>query len=276
VKLKPGVSLQAADAEFAALLEQFAKETPAGYPEKLRVRAERLTDQYGQSLGHTLYMLFGAVLVLLFIGCANVSILLLARGVLRQHELAVRVALGGSRARILRQLLTESLVLSLVGTSLGVLFAYGIVGVVVKWLPESLYPPEAAIQVDLLVLCFSIGLALLTGILFGLLPALQLSRQEASHAMKSSTHSVLHPYSPWKHYAMNDGGLCPQFGNVGFVENGLRTRLDPENAVVLIEQRPERILKPLSEADGKQELGRSYSDRVLAHKPAGNHTTETE
>jgi len=190
VKLKPGVSLQAADAEFAALLEQFAKEIPARYPEKFRVRTERLTDQYGQRLGHTLYMLFGAVLVLLFIGCANVSILLLARGVLRQHELAVRVALGGSRARILRQLLTESLVLSLVGTSLGVLFAYGIVGVVVKWLPESLYPPEAAIQVDLLVLCFSIGLALLTGILFGLLPALQLSRQEASHAMKSSTHKI--------------------------------------------------------------------------------------
>jgi predicted permease len=190
VRLKRGVSLQAADAEFQVFLEQFAKETPARYPEKFRSRTKRLIDQYGHSFGQTLYLLFGAVLMLLFIGCANVSILLLARGKLRQHELAVRTALGASRARIVRQLLTESLVLSLSGASLGVLFAYGTVALVVKWLPESLYPPEAAIQVNLPVLCFSIGLALLTGILFGLSPALQLSRPEVSQVMQSGTHKI--------------------------------------------------------------------------------------
>lgn len=190
VRLKPGVSLQAADAEFQALLEQFAKETPARYPETFRVRTKRFSEEYGQKLGHTLYLLFGAVLVLLFIGCANVSILLLARGVMRRHELAVRAALGASHVRLLRQLLTESLVLSLGGACLGVLFTYGAVALVLKWRPESLFPPEAAIQVNLPVLWFSIGLALLTSILFGLSPALQLSRPEVAQAMQSSTQKI--------------------------------------------------------------------------------------
>jgi predicted permease len=191
VKLKQAVSLQTANAEFQVLFEQFAKETPARYPEKFRIRSERLIEQYGPSLGHTLYLLFGAVLVLLFVGCANVSILLLARGKLRQYEFAVRTALGASRARILKQLLTESLVLSLSGAALGVLFANGIVALVVKWLPESLYPPEAAIQINLPALWFSVGLALLTGVLFGLWPALQLSRPEVSQAMQSSTRQIV-------------------------------------------------------------------------------------
>ncbi len=149
VRLKRDVGLKVADAEFQSLFEQFAKETPARYPNKFRVRSKRLIDQYGPTVGHTLFLLFGAVLVLLFIGCGNVSILLLARGKLRKNELAVRTALGASRARILRQLLTESLVLSLTGATFGVVFAYGSMALVVKWLPESLYPPEAAIQVNL-------------------------------------------------------------------------------------------------------------------------------
>jgi predicted permease len=191
VRLKRGVGLQAADAEFQSLLEQFAKETPARYPDRFRVRSKRLIDQYGQTIVHTLFLLFGAVLVLLFIGCGNVSILLLARGTLRKNELAVRAALGASRVRILRQLLTESLVLSLAGAICGVLLAYGSVAFVVKWLPESLYPPEAAIRVNLVVLCFSIGVALATGILFGLSPALQLSRSELGQAIQSSTRKII-------------------------------------------------------------------------------------
>src|SRR5580704_9676939 len=93
VRLKPGVRLEAADAEFQSLFEQFAKEIPARYPEKFHIRTERMIDEYGQTLRHTLYLLCCAVLVLLLIGCANASILSLARGTLRQHELAVRTAL---------------------------------------------------------------------------------------------------------------------------------------------------------------------------------------
>jgi predicted permease len=190
VKLKPGVSVETADAEFQTLLTQFAKETPGRFPAEFRVRTKPLMEQYGHSLGHALYLLFGAVVLLLFIGCANVSILLLARGSSRQHELTVRAAIGGSGARIFRQLLTESLVLSAGGAVPGVLLAYGIVALVVKWMPVYSYPQEAAIQIDLPVLYFSVGLALLAGVLFGLSPALRLSRPEAQQALSLSTHKI--------------------------------------------------------------------------------------
>ena len=127
IRLRPGVNLETADAEFQSLFEHFARETPDRYPEKFTMRTERLMDPYRRRLGPTLYLLFGSVLALLFIGCANVLILLLARGVLRQRELAVRSAFGASPLRILRQLLTESAVLSLAGALLGILFAYATV-----------------------------------------------------------------------------------------------------------------------------------------------------
>ncbi|MBV9501159.1 MAG: ABC transporter permease, partial [Acidobacteriaceae bacterium] len=113
IKLKPGISRSAANSEFQALLEQFAKETPSHFPKKFRANVTGINDYYVEHLGHSLFLLFGAVALLLLIGCANVSILLLARGTARQHELAVRAAIGASRWRIQRQLLTEALALSL-------------------------------------------------------------------------------------------------------------------------------------------------------------------
>ncbi len=95
------------------MLEQFAKETPDHFPKKFRVHVRGLNEQYVEHLGQSLFLLFGAVALLLLIGCANVSILLLARGTARQHELAIRSAIGASRWRIQRQLLTEALALSL-------------------------------------------------------------------------------------------------------------------------------------------------------------------
>ena len=97
-------------------------------------------------------MLFAAVALLLLIGCGNVSILLLARGTAREHEFAVRSAVGASRFRILRQLLTESTLLSLAGAALGVLLAYRILALIVAWLPEFSFPHEAAININLPVL----------------------------------------------------------------------------------------------------------------------------
>ncbi len=190
VKLRAGVRPEAAQAEFQTLLEQFAKEDPEHFPGAFRVRVRRLIDEYGKNFEHMLYLLFGAVGLLLFIGCANVSILLLARGTSRRHELAVRAAVGATRNRILCQLLTESFVLSFSGAAFGILLAYSTLALIVKWLPIGSYPPEAAIEINLPVLGFSVGLALLTGFVFGLSPAFRLSRPEVSQVMQSSARTI--------------------------------------------------------------------------------------
>ncbi len=189
-RLKPGVPGAVANAELQSLLEQFAKQTPSHFPEHFHLTLAGLNDHFAERIGGTLFLLLAAVALLLLIGCGNVSILLLARGTARQHELAVRSAIGAERSRILRQLLTESLMLSFTGAVLGVALAYGLVKLIVNWLPEFSFPHEAAISINLPVLFFTVGLALLTGIVFGISPALQSSRPEVAQAMQSSTRKM--------------------------------------------------------------------------------------
>ena len=189
-RLKPGVPRAAANAEIQSLLEQFAKQTPSHFPEHFRVTVEGLNDQFVDRIGGTLILLLSAVALLLVIGCGNVSILLLARGTARQHELAVRSAIGAERSRILRQLLTEALMLSITGAAIGVALAYGLVKLIVNWLPEFSFPHEAALSINLPVLLFSVVLALLTGIVFGISPALQSSRPDVAQVMQSSTRRM--------------------------------------------------------------------------------------
>src|SRR6266849_628524 len=191
LRLKPGVSHEAANAALQPLLEQFAQETPKHFPaDRFRFYGVGLNDDFVRDLGGTLYLLFCAVALLLAIGCGNVSILLLARGTSRQHEFAVRTAIGASRHRIIRQLLTESLLLSLTGAVLGVLLVYRVLAVIVQLFPKYSFPHEAAIRINLPVLLFSVGAALFTGIVFGLWPALQLSRPEVSQVMQSNTRKI--------------------------------------------------------------------------------------
>ena len=189
-RLKPGVPRAAANAEIQSLLEQFAKQTPTHFPEHFRVTLEGLNDQFVDRIGGTLILLLSAVALLLLIGCGNVSILLLARGTARQHELAVRSAIGAERSRILRQLLTEALMLSITGAAIGVALAYGLVKLIVNWLPEFSFPHEAALSINLPVLLFSVVLAPLTGIVFGISPALQSSRPDVAQVMQSSTRRM--------------------------------------------------------------------------------------
>ena len=190
LRLKPGVSRATANSELQALLQQFAKDAPDQFPPSFRVALQGLNDQFVERLGPTLFLLFGAVALLLLIGCANVSILLLARGTARAHELAVRAAMGAGRSRILRQLLTESLQLSVAGAALGVLLAYQSVRLIVKFLPEYSFPHEAAISINLPVLIFSVALALATGVIFGISPALHLSRPDLAGIMQASTRRM--------------------------------------------------------------------------------------
>jgi predicted permease len=128
--------------------------------------------------------------LLLAIGCGNVSILLLARGAARQHELAVRSALGAKRRRIARQLLTESLLLAGVGAALGVATAYAILAGIKLVLPQYAFAPEVVIRINLPVLAFSVGVALATGIAFGLWPALKLSRPQINQMAQAGTRRV--------------------------------------------------------------------------------------
>jgi predicted permease len=191
LRLKPGVSHAAASAALTPLIHQFAKETPKHFPQDAYTfSVVGLNEDFVKQLGGTLSLLFSAVALLLAIGCGNVSILLLARGAARQQELALRSAIGASPRRIMRQLLTEALLLSFTGAGLGVLLAYKTIAVIVALLPQYSFPHEAAIQVNLPVLLFSVGIALFTGVLFGLWPALQLSRPDVGQVMQSGSRRV--------------------------------------------------------------------------------------
>jgi predicted permease len=188
--LRPGVSHPTADAALQPLIEQFAHYMPQDFPDVFRVHVHGLNDWVVSSMGGTLYLLFGAVMLLLLIGCGNVSILLLARGTARQHELAVRTAIGAGRVRIIRQLLTESLLLAVIGALLGVLVSYGVLILTLSLLPQSTFASEAVIRINLPVLFFSVTVALGTGVLFGLWPALQLSRTHIGEIMQSGARRL--------------------------------------------------------------------------------------
>jgi predicted permease len=191
IRLKPGVSRAAAESALEPLIKQFALQTPKHFPTvpfHLKLRA--FNDDFLEQLGGIPYLLFGAVSLLLLIGCGNVSILLLARASARSQEFAVRSAIGASRMRIVRQLLTEALLLSLTGAALGLLIAYKSLDLIVANLPPNSFPHEAAIHINLAVLIFCIAVAVATGVLFGLWPALQASRPEVSQIMQSGTRKV--------------------------------------------------------------------------------------
>src|SRR6266853_4452624 len=160
LKLRRGVGTEAAEGELRPLLQQFDKEKPNSYPPPFRIILRRLSEFYVRDLRGTLYLLFGAVALLLAIGCGNVSILLLARGAVRQHELAVRAAVGAPRSRIVRQLLTESLLLAAIGALLGVLTSYGILAGIKALLPRYAFAPEVVVRINLPVLFFSVAVAL--------------------------------------------------------------------------------------------------------------------
>ncbi len=207
IRLKPGITHAQANAALEPLIFQFAKETPKHFPQdRQHLHVVGLNEDFVKQLGGTLYLLFGAVALLLMIGCSNVSILLLARATARQHEFAVRSAIGASQSRIVRQLLTESLLLSLTGAGLGLVLAYKTVAVIVANLPEFSFPHEAAIQINMPVLIFSIVVAVTTGVLFGLWPAWQLSRPEVSQIMQSNTRKTTGDVKGRRTHAVLIGG----------------------------------------------------------------------
>jgi predicted permease len=196
IKLKPHVTPAAADAELGAIVRQFAKQNPEHFPARWHLQLQPIIIPYEQNTGRTLALLLAGVLLLLIIGCANCSILLLARGRARRHELAVRAAVGASRWRIIRQLLVEAVVISFSGSILGVAASYWLAQSPLQLSPDS-FPAESVIRINLPILAFSVGLALTTGVLFGLMPALRLSRPGLASALPANMRGLIS--SPAKH-----------------------------------------------------------------------------
>src|SRR5260370_15082235 len=190
IKLKPGAKDPAVAAELQVLVDRLVKEAPRAFRRDRTVAIVTLNDEVLGRFSGMLVLLFAAVIAIVVIGCANVSILLLARGIARQHELAVRAWIGASRGRLIRQLLTEAVLLSLAGAGLGVLAAYRGVSTLSSMLPLYSFPHEAAIRVNGTVLAFTAAVALVTRILFGISPAWQPSHPPISQMIQSHSTKV--------------------------------------------------------------------------------------
>ena len=188
VRLAPGVSKAVAEEQLRALNQRLALEKPAAFPPRGFTTTLRnyldVTVASGE-MRTSLRLLLGAVAFLLLIACANVANLQLARGTARAREMAVRISIGAGRRRLLRQLLTESVLLSLAGGALGVLFAFGAIRSIVSLMPEFYVPNESRVTINMPVLLFSLGVSLLTGIVFGLVPALQTSKPDITDALRA-------------------------------------------------------------------------------------------
>ena len=186
-RLKPGVTLAAANAQLQASYQEYARKWPDPSP-GAGFGVRRLQDAIVGGVRNSLLILFGAVSFVLLIACANVANLLLARATGRKREIAIRAALGAGRGRIVRQLLTESMMLSLDGGGMGLAAGYAGIRAVLRLSPgiPRIGAGGSNVELDWRVLGFTLALSMLTAILFGLFPALQSSRADLGAALKES------------------------------------------------------------------------------------------
>ena len=187
-RLAPGITVERARTEMAALWKRMQEASP-GYIDDYGLNLVTLPEQVvGKSLRTALWVMLAAVAAVLLIGCANVANLMLSRAAVREREGGVRLALGASRGRLVRQLLTESVLLSVLGGVLGVLLAVGGLRVLTGLAPQDI-PRLDQVRVDGLVLAVTTLVVIATGVAFGLAPALQASRPNLSQALREGSRA---------------------------------------------------------------------------------------
>ncbi|MGJ5818761.1 ABC transporter permease [Paludibaculum fermentans] len=189
-KLKPGVTREQAAASLKPLFEELAQRYPDDFPKQWWLRLQTFGETFPSDIKDALWILFGAVGLLLLIACVNVSNLLLSRGAFRRREIAIRAAMGASRLRIVRQLLAESLVLALGGAVVGVFLAYVCLRGILAVIPPNTIPDEAHISLNAPVLLFSLSVSVLVSLLFGLTPALHLAGGDLLKPLKEAGRGV--------------------------------------------------------------------------------------
>jgi putative ABC transport system permease protein len=189
-RLKPGVTLRQANADMDSVTRHIAEIYPVSN-KGWGASVEQLQNDFiSPELIKNIWLLMGAVAFILLIACVNVANLLLARGTVRQKEIAVRASLGATRRQLFAQFLTESLALSAIGGVLGIGLAWAMLRVIVVMMPPFTLPSEADVRLNLPVLFFTLAASLLSGILFGCAPAFQTARMNLSDTLKEGGRSA--------------------------------------------------------------------------------------
>ena len=188
-RLRPGVTVGQARAEMKVISARLAREHPDTNKGSSRNVYPTMSEDVDPDVRKSLYVLQIAVGFVLLIACANVANLLLTKAVARQREMAVRVAIGASRFRLLRQTLTESLALSFSAGVLGLMLAFGGLRLVVYLAPKEIHGFHE-LAIDPAVLAFTLGVTIASGILFGLAPAVHAMRQSIAEALGNGSRSV--------------------------------------------------------------------------------------
>ena len=183
-RLKPGVTIEQARSEASIIAQRLEQAHPLTNKDR-GAFVISLSDEIVGEIRLTLLMIFGAVIFVLLVACANVANLLLARSTVRFKEITIRSAIGAARSQLIRQLLTESLVLALLGGGLGLLLAFWGTGLV-ESAGSKINPMFHDIHVDLRCLAFTFGISIITGLVFGLAPALQISRPNLAESLKEA------------------------------------------------------------------------------------------